>query len=50
MKGRSFGDCGERREYAWDGRRFRFVYQEDMGECRYSNRYIPTWRARVVER
>jgi hypothetical protein len=47
-KGRGLGDCGEGREWAWDGARFRLVAQEEMGECRGSVDYISTWRARVV--
>lgn len=49
-RGRGLGDCGTIQRYAWDGRRFRLVAQEVMGECRGSTDYITTFRARVVER
>jgi hypothetical protein len=50
MKGRGLGDCGTRRTYAWDGTRFRLVFQAQMDECRGSIDWIPTWRARPVRR
>jgi hypothetical protein len=50
MKGRGLGDCGTRQSYAWDGARFRLTFQAEMGECRGSIDWIPTWRARVVRR
>lgn len=50
FKGRGIGDCGTWRDYAWDGRRFRFVAEQDMGECRGAGDPIPTWRANVVVR
>lgn len=49
-KGRGLGDCGVGQKFAWDGRRFRLVQQEAMGECRGSTDYITTWRAKVVRR
>jgi hypothetical protein len=50
MKGRGLGDCGTRQSYAWDGERFRLVRQAEMGECRGSIDWIPTWQAKVVGR
>ena len=50
FKGRGLGDCGTWRDYAWDGRRFRFVAEQDMGECRGAGDPITTWSAKVVER
>jgi Protein of unknown function (DUF1176) len=49
-KGRGVGDCGERQSFAWDGKRFRLVEQDEMDRCGGSADYIPTWRARVVGR
>lgn len=46
-KGRGIGDCGAIHEWAWDGRRFRLIHAEAMGECRGSTDYITTWRAAV---
>jgi len=46
-KGRGLGDCGSRADYAWDGTSFRLVHQEEMGECRGSLYYIPTWNVTV---
>jgi Protein of unknown function (DUF1176) len=50
MKGRGLGDCGTRQRYAWDGTRFRLIFQAEMGECRGSIDWIPTWQARAVRR
>ena len=50
FKARGLGDCGAAQAYAWDGRRFRLAEASAMGECRGSTDYIPTWRARVLER
>lgn len=50
MKGRSVGDCGAWRTYAWDGRRFRLVKAEEMGECRGAANMITTFRAAVRPR
>ena len=50
MKGRGLGDCGTRQSFAWDGLRFRLVAQAEMGECRGSIDWIPTWQARAVRR
>ncbi len=50
FKGRGLGDCGVWRDYAWDGRRFRFVSQREMGECRGAMRPISTWRSVVNSR
>jgi Protein of unknown function (DUF1176) len=47
-KGRGVGDCGERQSFAWDGKKFRLVEQDEMDRCGGSADYIPTWRARVV--
>ena len=44
-KGRGLGDCGERSRYGWDGRRFRLLHREVMGECRGSTTYVTIWRA-----
>jgi Protein of unknown function (DUF1176) len=49
-KGRGVGDCGERQSFAWDGKRFRLIEQDEMDRCGGSIDYIPTWRARVVGR
>jgi Protein of unknown function (DUF1176) len=49
-KGRGVGDCGERQSFAWDGKMFRLVEQDEMDRCGGSADYIPTWRARVVKR
>ena len=46
-KGRGLGDCGVAQDYVWDGSRFRIVEQLEMGECRGSIDWIPTWRADV---
>jgi hypothetical protein len=46
-KGRGLDDCGVGQDYAWDGRMFRLVEQNQMGECRGSTDYITTWRAEV---
>jgi hypothetical protein len=50
MKGRGLGDCGTRRAYAWDGSRFRLVFQAEMNACRGSVAWIPTWQAKAVRR
>jgi hypothetical protein len=47
FKGRGLGDCGTGQDWAWDGRIFRLIHAEAMGECRGSTDYITTWRARV---
>jgi hypothetical protein len=47
FKGRGLGDCGAGQSWAWDGRKFRLIHAEAMGECRGSTDYITTWRARV---
>lgn len=46
-KGRGLGDCGSAETYAWDGRRFRLIKAESMGECRGSVDYIRVWTART---
>lgn len=43
-KGRGIGDCGTRSRYGWDGRRFRLLEREVMGECRGSMTYVTIWR------
>ncbi len=48
-KGRGLGDCGVTSSFAWDGQRFRLAAQAEMGECRGSVDYIPTWRANVQD-
>lgn len=48
-KGRGLGDCGVTSSFAWDGQRFRLAAQAEMGECRGSVDYIPTWRASVQD-
>ncbi len=48
--GRGTGDCGARNEYIWDGKTFRLALREVMPNCRGSMRFIPVWRADVVER
>jgi hypothetical protein len=47
FKGRGLGDCGAGQDWAWDGRMFRLIRAEAMGECRGSTDYITTWRARA---
>jgi hypothetical protein len=47
-RGRGIGDCGVGQNFVWDGKRFRLSEQVEMGECRGSVDFIPTWRARVV--
>jgi hypothetical protein len=47
FKGRGLGDCGAGQSWAWDGRMFRLIHAEAMGECRGSTDYITTWRARA---
>ncbi|MGC6401537.1 DUF1176 domain-containing protein [Sphingomonas sp. FW199] len=47
-KGRGIGDCGVGQNFVWDGKQFRLSEQVEMGECRGSVDFIPTWRARVV--
>lgn len=49
-KGRGLGDCGVAQSFAWDGRRFRLVEQNAMGECRGNPNYLRTWHARVERR
>lgn len=44
-KGRGLGDCGSSQGFAWDGKRYRLVTQDDMGECRGNTNFIGTWRA-----
>jgi hypothetical protein len=44
-KGRGLGDCGSSQGFAWDGKRYRLVVQDDMGECRGNTNFIATWRA-----
>jgi invasion protein IalB len=46
-KGRGLGDCGSTESYAWDGRRFRLIEQNVMGECRGSIDYIRVWTAQA---
>lgn len=48
-KGRGLGDCGVTSSFAWDGQRFRLAAQAEMGECRGSVDYIPTWRTNVQD-
>jgi hypothetical protein len=47
FKGRGLGDCGAGQDWAWDGRMFRLIRAEAMGECRGSTDYVTIWRARV---
>jgi hypothetical protein len=47
FKGRGLGDCGAGQDWAWDGRMFRLIRAEAMGECRGSTDYITIWRATV---
>lgn len=47
-RGRGIGDCGTRREFAWDGSRFRLVEQAEMPECGGVHEFITTWRADVL--
>lgn len=49
-KGRGLGDCGSGQTFVWDGTRFRLIKQIEMGECRGSIDWIPTWRAKAVAR
>lgn len=46
-KGRGLGDCGSSQGFAWDGKRYRLVTQDDMRECRGNTNFIATWRAIV---
>lgn len=46
-RGRGLGDCGEAREWAWDGRSFRLVSAESQGDCRGAVKWLRTWTARV---
>jgi hypothetical protein len=46
-RGRGLADCGTTETYAWDGKFFRLVEQDAMGECRGSTDYIRTWIART---
>lgn len=47
-KSRGIGDCGITQSFVWDGKMFRLSEQAEMGECRGSLDFIPTWRAQVV--
>lgn len=46
-RGRGLGDCGEAREWVWDGKRFRLVSAESEGNCRGAVKWLRTWTARV---
>ncbi|RHW18722.1 DUF1176 domain-containing protein [Sphingomonas gilva] len=46
-RGRGLGDCGEAREWVWDGARFRLVIAETEGNCRGAVKWLRTWTARV---
>ncbi len=46
-RGRGLGDCGEVREWAWDGTRFRLVSAASEGNCRGAVKWLRTWTARV---
>lgn len=46
-KSRGLGDCGSNESYAWDGRRFRLIEQNVMGECRGSVDYIRVWTSQA---
>jgi hypothetical protein len=43
-KGRGLNDCGGMEGYAWDGQRFRLVYQNVMDSCSGSRERITIWR------
>lgn len=43
-KGRGLNDCGGMEGYAWDGQRFRLVYQNLMSSCSGSRERITIWR------
>jgi hypothetical protein len=43
-KGRGLDDCGGMEGYAWDGSRFRLVYQNLMDTCSGSRERITIWR------
>jgi len=44
VKARGLGDCGVIDRWAWTGKRFDLAARREMGECRGSIDYIPTWR------
>ncbi len=44
-RGRSWGDCGTRTRYVWDGAMFRIVERETMPVCRRSEDFIVIWQA-----
>ena len=46
-KGSGIGDCGVQQHFAWDGKGFRLVEQQEMSACRGAIDYIVTWRALV---
>ena len=48
FKGRGLGDCGDAKDWVWDGTRFRVILQKAMGECQGAIAWIPYYRARVV--
>jgi invasion protein IalB len=43
-------DCGTRRDFAWDGARFRMVEERIVAECRRATYEITTFRAQVRTR
>jgi invasion protein IalB len=43
-------DCGTRRDFAWDGARFRMVEERVIAECRRATYEITTFRADVQSR
>lgn len=48
FKGRGLGDCGDAKDWVWDGTRFRVVLEKAMGECQGAIAWIPYYRAKVV--
>ena len=46
---RSYGDCGTRNRFVWDGTGFRLVFRAVMPDCRGNYLWLPVWRARVEE-
>jgi hypothetical protein len=48
FKGRGIGDCGDGKEWVWDGSRFRVILEKAMGECQGAIAWIPYYRAKAV--
>lgn len=43
--GRALADCGDGKDYVWDGAQFRLIGATIMTECRGASEWLPVWRA-----